>query len=1112
MAAVFTPDFRVLFESAPGLFLVLLPDAPRFTVVAVSDAYLQATLTRREAIVGCGLFEVFPDNPDDPAASGTRNLAASLVRVVATRQPDSMAVQKYDIRRPDGAGFEERWWSPVNTPVCGPDGGAVYIIHRVEDVTEFVRLRQAGAEQQRREDALLGRAERMESEVMRRGQELQAVNERLRDAHVEVTRLLARTRELDALKTAFFARVSHELRTPLTLILGPTERLLAADGMDREARRDLDVIARNARTLLGHVNDLLDLAALAAGEARAHHVDSDLASLVRFVASHFEVLAGARGVEFCVEAPARLAVQIDPDKLERTLFNVIANAFKFTPDHGRIRCTLTGDDERVRVEVADSGPGIPADQREAVFEAFRQLEGVDRRRHGGTGLGLAIARDFIALHGGAITIADAPEGGALFVLELPRSAPSGVPVAAVASGPEAALVAPVAVTRPEDPLVAGAKGGVLVVEDNLDMNAFIVESLAPMYRVHAVHDGESGLRYARELIPEVIVADMMMPGMSGAELVRAVRRCPELDRTAVVMLTARTDEALRVEVLKEGAQDYVSKPFSVQELRARIGNLVAARRSECEQRFLAETGELLTATLDVDEMLTAVGRMALRIPADACVIDLVEAGGTSRRARVTAADARLERVPASPGLARRMTEVLTSQRPATIDAAGLAELDDRGLGELQARVVLMLPMVARGMPVGVIMLVATDDDRRFEAHEIGLARELATRAAVALENARLHRVAQLALRARDEVLGVVAHDLRSPLNQIVLQSLALRQRSVGPKLDDDDDDIRAIHDAAMRMERMIQDLLEVTRIEHGHLALSRVCLAPGQFVRDVAMAQRLAIGAAGLALRVFVEPDLPPLSADGDRLRQVFDNLIANAIRFTPRGGTIILGATRVGEAVLFTVEDSGRGIAPEQLPRLFDRFWQASPGERRGLGLGLAIVRGIVEGHGGRIWADSVVGRGTTFWFEVPLSSAGEGSSLPAAVEPAARPAAPGQRILVVDDEVAICRVLAKLLRLKGYTVETAVGGVEGLACLRTFHPDLVLVDVSMPGMNGVEFIGKARLLQEGLRFVVMTGSGPDSRLLASARAEAHIGKPVEFDVLLRTLARLLPRAAQSA
>src|SRR2546425_11446398 len=159
-----TSDFQALFESEPGLYLVL---TPALTIVAVSDAYLKATMTKREEILGHGVFEVFPDNPDDPTATGGRNLKASLDRVLTNRVPDTMAVQKDDIRRPgsEGGGFEERHWSPVNSPVFGPDKKVVYIIHRVEDVSEFVRLKQEGIEQQKLAQELLTRAGQMEAEV-----------------------------------------------------------------------------------------------------------------------------------------------------------------------------------------------------------------------------------------------------------------------------------------------------------------------------------------------------------------------------------------------------------------------------------------------------------------------------------------------------------------------------------------------------------------------------------------------------------------------------------------------------------------------------------------------------------------------------------------------------------------------------------------------------------------------------------------------------------------------------------------------------------------------------------------------------------------------------------
>src|SRR5687768_8246314 len=232
------PNFRALFESAPGLYLVLTPE---LTIVAASDAYLAATMTRREEILGRGLFEVFPDNPEDPAATGARNLRASLERVLQLGQPDTMTVQKYDIRRPEseGGGFEERFWSPVNTPVSGESGELTYIIHRVEDVTEFVRLEQIGSERQ----------QQLQSEIYRRSQEvaeanhkLVAANEELVRREREVTQLYERLQELHTAKTELFTNVSHELRTPLTLILGPVEKLLGPGLRDATERAELEIV------------------------------------------------------------------------------------------------------------------------------------------------------------------------------------------------------------------------------------------------------------------------------------------------------------------------------------------------------------------------------------------------------------------------------------------------------------------------------------------------------------------------------------------------------------------------------------------------------------------------------------------------------------------------------------------------------------------------------------------------------------------------------------------------------------------------------------------------------------------------------------------------------
>ena len=410
----------------------------------------------------------------------------------------------------------------------------------------------------------------------------------LETALEELSQVYERTKQLEELKTQFFANVSHELRTPLALIMGPLERWTGAAELPPAARRDLEMAGRSARTLLKHVNDLLDVSKLEAGKMEAAYAQVDLARLVRLTAAHFDGLAAERGIAYQVEAPQALPAQLDPALTERVLLNLLSNAFKFTPERGGVRVALSAEGEEARMVVSDSGPGIPADFRPSLFQRFRQAEGGSTRRFGGTGLGLAIVKDFVTLQGGTVAAGDAPGGGAQLTVTLPLTAPQGAPVRA--EGPaEAAGSTPVALQALEElrTRIAATEAGaaapelplVLVVEDNPDMNRFLGDALGPEYRCERAFDGQEGLRKARELRPDLVISDVMMPLMSGDQMVEAMRADPRLDAIPVVMLTARADDELRLKLLREGAQDYLVKPFSGEELRARVRNLVTMKRA-----------------------------------------------------------------------------------------------------------------------------------------------------------------------------------------------------------------------------------------------------------------------------------------------------------------------------------------------------------------------------------------------------------------------------------------------------------------------------------------------------------------------------------------------------
>jgi signal transduction histidine kinase len=307
-------------------------------------------------------------------------------------------------------------------------------------------------------------------------------------------------------------------------------------------------------------------------------------------------------------------------------------------------------------------------------------------------------------------------------------------------------------------------------------------------------------------------------------------------------------------------------------------------------------------------------------------------------------------------------------RPSAELIASLAQSEEQrqALQAAEIHSMVAVPLMTRARLLGAIALVSTTASRVYGPAELRLAEELAQRAALSIDNARLCRTALRATQARDDVLGIVAHDLRNPLNNILLNADILRHPGEGRE-GRSQKPPEAIKRAATRMNRLIEDLLDVTRMEAGHLAVKQTCVPVQQVVSDSVEAQRPLATVAAIELRLDVAPGLPKVWADRDRLLQIFENLIGNALKFTESGGCVTVGAVARTDEVLFWVTDTGSGIAAQDLPHLFDRFWQAKKASRRGAGLGLPIVKGLVEAHGGRIWLESALGRGSTFFFTIP-------------------------------------------------------------------------------------------------------------------------------------------------
>lgn len=412
-----------------------------------------------------------------------------------------------------------------------------------------------------------------------------------------------------------------------------------------------------------------------------------------------------------------------------------------------------------------------------------------------------------------------------------------------------------------------------------------------------------------------------------------------------------------------------------------LRDITEQRRIEREQRFLAEVGPVLATTLEYEETLSKIAEVAVRDLADLCIVDIVEDDGEVRRLKVLAREpskARvaetLTRLPLDRKRPHLVGAVLETKKPVLIERvtsdviASWAQSEEhlRALRDLDTRSVLGMPLLAHGKLLGALVLVSST--RAYGPPDLQLGEELAHRAALSIENARLYRVANRAIQVRDDVLGIVAHDLRSPLNSIAMAASLLR--GCGAELERRSrKSVGAIERAVDRMNRLIQDLLDVASMEAGRLSIERGRVHTVQIVSDALEAQRPLAASSSLELHADLPPDLPDVWADRDRLLQVFENLIGNALKFTEPGGRITVGvAPRDGEA-LFRVADTGSGIAAEDIPHLFDRYFQAQKDGHRGAGLGLPIVRGIVEAHGGRVWVESAPGRGSTLYFTIPTA-----------------------------------------------------------------------------------------------------------------------------------------------
>ena len=412
--------------------------------------------------------------------------------------------------------------------------------------------------------------------------------------HVQQLRESHQLRVIDELKTRFFDNITHEFRTPLTLILSPVEQLLQRYREHVELQRSLMLVQRNARQLLQLINQLLDLARLESGHLTLSPEAGDLIEFIRQIVDTFQPLAREKGLDLIYDNQLTGFYAFDADKLEQIVHNLIINAIKFT-HNGQVTVRLTANPV-VQLTVADTGIAIAAEKLPYIFNRFYQVQSSEMTTKAvhsstpGTGIGLALVKELSELMGGSVRVTSIPAGsqagasGTTFTVELPL--PRVDRATLYDRHPQPLLpvlldsTPPYPINRPgADEDGEAQKPLILIVEDNTELNTFMAGELADTYRVLTATDGLAGWRMVQAELPDLVLTDIMMPGIDGYELTHRLKTDAATDHIAVVMLTAKTSQPSRMEGLQQGADDYISKPFHMDELKLRVHNLITRQKT-----------------------------------------------------------------------------------------------------------------------------------------------------------------------------------------------------------------------------------------------------------------------------------------------------------------------------------------------------------------------------------------------------------------------------------------------------------------------------------------------------------------------------------------------------
>lgn len=793
--------------------------------------------------------------------------------------------------------------------------------------------------------------------------------------------------EIDRAKTTFFSNISHEFRTPLTLLLGPVEEALQDDSLSEENRFRMEVAYRNALRMQKLVNTLLDFSRIEAGRLEGQFEQVNIVSFTEDLVSTFRSAIEKAGMELRITAGEITApVYADRDMWEKIILNLVSNAFKYT-HQGVIDISIVQLHNAVTVAVSDTGIGIPEEQQGRIFDRFHRVENTGGRSQEGSGIGLAMVKELVKLHHGVIAVSSTPGQGSTFSVTIPVGSahlpqdrivtPEQVNTTPGAAAfveealkwlPHTGNAAPQGAQETADVqplLVNGTKPLVLLADDNADMRDYVLRLLSPQFGVVTAVDGHEAYRLALAQKPALVLTDIMMPGLDGFGLLKALRQHPDTSQIPVVFLSARAGEEAKVEGLDAGADDYLVKPFSARELTGRISNLIRAQqvRLETEKRF---RDLVMQAPVSITVLR---GREFIVEVANDKYLELV---GKKRELFVGR--------PLWEGLPEVRTQGFDELMAGVLQTGEAFEgreyevyLQRNGRRELVYVNFIYSPLKDFNNRVTGIIVVATDVT--FQV----LARKRIEEQSVLLEQEVKNRTRELnllngSLRQSNADLQqfahVTSHDLKEPVRKIKTFSGRL-QDEYGELLPQRAHEfLEKVMNATDRIYAMIEGVLKYSTMN-----------ADAQTVSVVNLTETIAHIEADL--EVYIQQKnariqripLPALEGAPILIYQLFYNLINNSLKFSAEGRqpviTISSEVMREEEQdwVRIEVADNGIGFDQVHADKIFDTFARLNAkDEYEGTGLGLALCKKIAERHHGTLTAHGTKGEGATFTVHLPL------------------------------------------------------------------------------------------------------------------------------------------------